>query len=63
MYLQEYEEAVKISTAHDAPFVLAFVRQGLLLHKLRKGNVSPSGLLRVSTATKVKATFICCHAV
>ena len=45
--LQEYEEAVKISTAHNAPFVLAFVRQGLLLYKLKKGNVSSAGHCRL----------------
>ena len=42
--LQDYDEAIKRSSANGSPSPQALVQQGILLHRLRKGNVSTAEL-------------------
>lgn len=48
---QDYEEAIKSSVASGQPSVHALVQQGLLLHKLKKGDV------RADSATSMQAEY------
>lgn len=48
---QDYDLAIKRTSATAHPSAQAMIRQGILLHRLRKGNVGPPATLPALSQT------------